>query len=40
MLHLHNTSKINNAFIDMAKDHDIVIPKYNLLEFENNYCMT
>ena len=40
MLHLHNTSIINNAFIDMAQDLDIVIPKYNLPESQNNYCMT
>ena len=33
-------SKINNAFIDNAKDPDIVMPMYNLLEYSNNYSMT
>ena len=33
-------SKINNAFIDNAKDFDIVIPMYNLLEYSDNYPMT
>ena len=33
-------SKINNAFIDNAEDLDIVIPIYNLLEYNNNYSMT
>ena len=29
-------SKINNTFIDNAKDLDIVIPMYNLLEYSDN----
>ena len=33
-------SKINNAFIDNAKDLDIVMPMCNLLEYSNNYYMT
>ena len=33
-------SKINNTFIDNAKDIDIVIPKYNLLEYNNNFSVT
>ena len=30
-------SKINNTQIDKAKDIDIVMPTYNLLEYGNNY---
>ena len=33
-------SKINNAFIVNAEDLDIVIPIYNLLEYNSNYSMT
>ena len=33
-------SKINNTLIDNAKDLDIVMPMYNLLEFSNNFSMT
>ena len=33
-------SKINNTFIDNAKDFDIVMSMYNLLEYSNNYSMT
>ena len=29
-------SKINNAFIDNAKDFDIVIPMYNFLEYSDD----
>ena len=29
-------SKITNQLIDIAEDLDIVIPKYNLLEYSNN----
>ena len=32
--------KINNTFIDNAKDFDIVMSMYNLLEYSNNYSMT
>ena len=32
--------KINNTFIDNAKDFDIVMPMYNLLEYSDNYSMT
>ena len=32
--------KINNTFIDNAEDLDIVMPKYNLLEYSDNYSMT
>ena len=31
---------INNAQIDNAKDIDIVIPKYNLIEYSDNYSKT
>ena len=34
------TSKINNTFIDNAEDFDIVMPRYNLLEYSDNYSMT
>ena len=33
-------SKINNTFICNAEDCDIVMPKYNLLEYSENYSMT
>ena len=33
-------SKINNTFVDNAKDLDIVMPMYNLLEYSDNYSMT
>ena len=33
-------SKINNTFVDNAKDLDIVMPMYNLLEYSENYSMT
>ena len=32
-------SKINNTFVDNAKDLDIVMPMYNLLEYSNNYSV-
>ena len=33
-------SKINNTQVDNAKDIDIVIPMYNLIEYSNNYLET
>ena len=33
-------SKIHNTFIENAKDLDIVMPMYNLLEYSDNYSMT
>ena len=33
-------SKINNTLMDNAKDLDIVIPMYNLLEYSKNYRKT
>ena len=33
-------SKINNTLIDNAKDLDIVMPMYNLLEYSKNYSKT
>ena len=33
-------SKINNTFIDNAKDLDIAMPMYNLLEYSKNYRKT
>ena len=33
-------SKINNTQIDNAKDTDIVIPMYNLIEYSDNYEKT
>ena len=33
-------SKINSTLIDNAEDLDIVIPMYNLLEYNQNYSMT
>ena len=32
-------SKINSTLIDNAEDLDIVIPMYNLLEYNQNYSM-
>ena len=34
------TSKINNTFIDNAKDLDIVMTMYNLLEYSDGRSMT
>ena len=34
------TSKINNTQVDNAKDIDIVMPMYNLIEYSNNYSKT
>ena len=31
-------SEINNAQVDKAKDIDIVMPMYNLIEYSNNYA--
>ena len=33
-------SEINNMLIDNAKDIDIVIPMYNLIEYSDNYAKT
>ena len=33
-------SKINNTLIDNAEDLDIVIPVYNLIEYNKNYSKT
>ena len=33
-------SEINNTQINNAKDIDIVIPMYNLIEYSNNYSKT
>ena len=33
-------SEINNAQIDNAKDIDIVMPMYNLIEYSDNYAKT
>ena len=34
------TSEINNTQIDNAKDIDIVMPMYNLIEYGDNYAKT
>ena len=34
------TSEINNTQIDNAKDIDVVIPMYNLIEYNSNYSKT
>ena len=36
------TSKINDTFVDNAKDLDLDIVRsmYNLLQYSDNYCMT
>ena len=33
-------SEINNTQIDNAKDIDVVIPMYNLIEYNDNYSKT
>ena len=33
-------SETNNAQVDNAKDIDIVVPMYNLIEFSENYSKT
>ena len=34
---LSRISKINNTLIDNAEDSDIIMPKYNLFEYNKNY---
>ena len=34
------TSEINNRQVDNAKDIDIVMPMYNLIEYSNSYAKT
>ena len=34
------TSKINNAFLDIAEDLDIGMSMYNMLEYSINYSVT
>ena len=33
-------SKVNNTQIDNAKDIDVVMPMYNLIEYGDNYSKT
>ena len=33
-------SEINNTQIDNCKDIDIIMPKYNLIEYSDNYAKT
>ena len=33
-------SKTNNTFIDNSENLDVVMPKYNLLEYSDNFFMT
>ena len=33
-------SRINNADIDTARDIDVVVPMYNLIEYSDNYAKT
>ena len=33
-------SEINNTSVDNAGDLHIVMPRYNLLQYSENYCMT
>ena len=33
-------SKINNTFVDIEEDLDIILPKCNLLQYSDNYSMT
>ena len=33
-------SEINNTLIDNAKDIDIIMPMYNLIEYNDNYSKT
>ena len=36
----HCISEINNTQVDNAKDVDIVMPMYNLIEYSDNYSKT
>ena len=36
----HSISEINNTQINNAKDTDIVMPMYNLIEYSDNYSKT
>ena len=33
-------SKVNNTQVDDAKDSDVVMPMYNLIEYNHNYSKT
>ena len=33
-------SEINNKEVDHAKDNDVVMPMYNLIEYSDNYSKT
>ena len=33
-------SNVNNTQIDSAKDRDVVMPMYNLIEYRDNYSKT
>ena len=37
---IHCISEINNTQVDNAKDIDIVMPMYNLIEYSDNYAKT
>ena len=37
---INRKSEVNNAEIDNAKDIDIVMPMYNLIEYSDNYSKT
>ena len=37
---IHCISEINNIQIDNAKDIDIIMPMYNLIEYSDNYAKT
>ena len=36
----HCISEINNTQVDNAKDIDIIMPMYNLIEYSDNYAKT
>ena len=37
---MHNLREINNTQVDNAKDIDVAIPTYNLIECSDNYSKT
>ena len=37
---MHNLSEINNTQVDNAKDIDVAIPTYNLIECSDSYSKT
>ena len=40
LIAINEINEINNTQVDNAKDIDIVMPMYNLIEYSDNYAKT